>query len=216
MAGSRGRMNRWRGALLTVLAAASALAGATDRTVESAKVTLQPPAWPIDSFELIDHEGEVFNLDALQRRWTFVVFGSTACGAPCEHALSTLASLRGTIDKFRVARHTQVVLVSLDPQVDTRERLRRHLLRFDSSFVGASGKPADIDTLAHALNAPRRVGDAAGGWLAGAAIHLVDPEQRLWADFHPPFDVKSLTAAYLKMRTCWPHALAADGRCDRR
>jgi protein SCO1/2 len=42
----------------------------------------------------------------------------------------------------------QVLFVTVDPENDTAERLKEYLARFDSRFIGLTGKPADMDRIA--------------------------------------------------------------------
>jgi len=150
--------------------------------------------WPVGDFALTDDRGQPFTQDRLRRRWTFVVLGDTQCAEPCAAPLAALAGMRRRIAGTEALKTTQVVFVSLDPQRDTGQRLRGYVARFDGSFVGATGAKATLASLADDLGlrgeAPAQHG----------ALVLVGPDGAVRAQYLPPFDVRLLTADYLKTR----------------
>jgi protein SCO1 len=81
---------------------------------------------------------------------TLLFFGYTSCDDVCPAVLAdlTLALRRlPAADRDRVT----TVFVTTDPARDDPARIRAYLDRFDPSFVGLTGDPAAIGTLARAV-----------------------------------------------------------------
>jgi protein SCO1/2 len=64
-------------------------------------------------------------------------FGYTSCQDICPATLSHLRAL--TLKLGSDADRAQVLLVTVDPETDTPERLKEYMGRFDERFVGLSG-----------------------------------------------------------------------------
>ena len=77
-------------------------------------------------FELQDHRGDLFNIARMQGIWTIVFFGFTHCPDICP---TTLAMLNDTYSKLKDSEKEllQVVMISLDPERDTVEKLAEYL-----------------------------------------------------------------------------------------
>ncbi len=171
---------------------ASGLALAHHHAVQNADRS--SAGWPVGDFALTDHRGQPYTQDRLRGRWTFVLLGDTRCATPCTAPLEAVAGLRRRIAGTEALRTTQVVFVSLDPQRDTSSRLREYVAPFDESFIGATGPK---DTLAGLADNLGMNGEAEN--LQGTLV-LVGPDGAVRVQYLPPFDVKLLTADYLKTR----------------
>jgi protein SCO1/2 len=102
-------------------------------------------------FELEDHRGEVFNLDRMKGIWTIVFFGFTHCPDICP---TTLAMLNETYSKLKPSEKEllQVVMISLDPERDTVEKLVEYVPYFNPEFTGVTGNKHLIRRLTAELN----------------------------------------------------------------
>jgi protein SCO1/2 len=102
-------------------------------------------------FELVDHRGEVFNLDRMKGIWTIVFFGFTHCPDICP---TTLAMLNETYSKLKASEKEllQVVMISLDPERDTVEKLAEYVPYFNPEFTGVTGNKHLIRRLTAELN----------------------------------------------------------------
>lgn len=102
-------------------------------------------------FELVDHRGEVFNLDRMKGIWTIVFFGFTHCPDICP---TTLAMLNETYSKLKPSEKEllQVVMISLDPERDTVEKLAEYVPYFNPEFTGVTGNKHLIRRLTAELN----------------------------------------------------------------
>jgi protein SCO1/2 len=102
-------------------------------------------------FELVDHRGEVFNQEHLQDVWTIVFFGFTHCPDICP---TTLAILNDTYSKLkdRERERMQIVMISIDPERDTVEKLAEYVPYFNHEFIGVTGNKHLIKRLTAELN----------------------------------------------------------------
>ena len=102
-------------------------------------------------FELEDHRGEVFNLDRMKGIWTIVFFGFTHCPDICP---TTLDMLNETYSKLKASEKEllQVVMISLDTERDTVEKLAEYVPYFNPEFTGVTGNKHLIRRLTAELN----------------------------------------------------------------
>lgn len=102
-------------------------------------------------FELEDHRGELFNNERFQGVWSIVFFGFTHCPDICP---TTLAMLNDTYSKLKDSEKEllQVVMISLDPERDTVEKLAEYVPYFNPEFTGVTGNKHLIRRLTAELN----------------------------------------------------------------
>jgi protein SCO1/2 len=102
-------------------------------------------------FELIDHRGDVFNQERLRDVWTIVFFGFTHCPDICP---TTLATLNDTYSKLKdhERERMQIVMISIDPERDTEEKLAEYVPYFNDEFIGVTGNKHLIRRLTAELN----------------------------------------------------------------
>jgi len=75
-----------------------------------------------------------------------VFFGYTHCPEVCP---ATLAELAGAIKELGPdADRVQVLLVTVDPERDTREVLKQYVNAFDPAFLGLRGTPEETAQVA--------------------------------------------------------------------
>ena len=103
------------------------------------------------AFELEDHRGELFNNERFQGVWSIVFFGFTHCPDICP---TTLAMLNDTYSKLKDSEkeRLQVVMISLDPERDTVEKLAEYVPYFNPEFTGVTGNKHLIRRLTAELN----------------------------------------------------------------
>lgn len=100
---------------------------------------------------LTDTAGRPYDLATGMRRLvTLVVFVYTSCPDVCPTVLADLAAALRRADPA-VRAQTEVLVITTDPERDTRAVLRDYLDRFDPSFVGLTGSLAEVKTAADAL-----------------------------------------------------------------
>lgn len=91
----------------------------------------------IKPFQLTDHNGARFNNQSLQGNWSWVFFGYTSCPDVCPTTLQEMNFIYDDLKK--VTADTQVLLVSVDPQRDTQDKLASYIGYFNSEFKALFG-----------------------------------------------------------------------------
>lgn len=111
--------------------------------------TLLQPARALPAFTLVDANGQPFTNANLQGRWTLVFVGFTSCPDICPTTLTLLKSVLA--DLGSAATQLDVLLLSIDPERDTPERLKGYVQYFDPRFKAATGPNSELDKLAPAM-----------------------------------------------------------------
>lgn len=177
---------------------------------------------PLPQFTLTDHNGQEFTQWNLARKWTFMFFGYTFCPDVCPIALVDLNYVynnfveKGDLIEKRFGVNTQVVFVTVDPERDTVDELKEYIAHFNKDFIGVTGKPEEIDSLAHPMGiAYRRVPgkDSEGNYYIdhSASFLLIDPLGRLRASFPPPHDPKQVAEEFRRIRDKYTEECCTTG-----
>jgi len=188
-------------ARLTLAAAAlcAALAGYwMAQQLDRASPRLASGTWlprpkPVGEFRLTDTTGRDFTRRDLGGAPTLVFFGFTHCPDVCPTTLMKLAQVR----KRAGLEGLRVLFVSVDPQRDTAALLGLYLHAFDPAFLGLTGDPGPILTLAANFGvAASRVQLPGSDYTMdhSAVLFLLDARARIAAIFTPPFEVPALAA----------------------
>ncbi len=111
---------------------------------EPRAATVLPEPTPLPDFELLDHTGQTQTRSMFTGQWQLVFFGFTQCPDICPTTLATLTRATTALADQGVARVPQVVLVSVDPDRDTPERLAEYIAHFGDGHVALTG---DVDAL---------------------------------------------------------------------
>lgn len=124
-------------ALLLLLAACSEPAGFKATDISQANLG--------GYFDLTAHNGKRLTLSELRGKIVMLFFGYANCPDICAPTLAKLAQARAQLGKD--AQPVQVVFISLDPGRDTPKQLASFVSRFDPTFIGLTGTPAEIDAV---------------------------------------------------------------------
>ncbi|MCB1691329.1 MAG: SCO family protein [Pseudomonadales bacterium] len=138
-------------------------------------------------FSLVDTTGASVDNSALAGHWTLMFFGYTFCPDVCPTTLAVLAKSLG-----KMKQKPQVVLVSVDPERDTPDRLGQYVHGFDPSFKGFTGTFDNIVSLATDVNIAfgKVPGPTPGTYLVdhSAVVLVFDPRGRYQGFIKPPHD----------------------------
>jgi len=131
----------------------------------------------ISEFTMTDHLGNPVGLSNLKGSWSLLFFGFTTCPDICPTTLSVLnEAVKG------LEEPPAIVMVSVDPERDTPERLAQYVPAFNPDFVGYTGTFEETVKLAEQLNIAfgKVPGDLPGSYLVdhSASLVVVDPDGR--------------------------------------
>lgn len=93
-------------------------------------------------FSLRGSDGSELELSRYRGKVVILGFGFTSCPDVCPTTLSTLAQARRKLEAD--GDLVQVVYITVDPERDDAERLRKYLAAFDPTFVGGTGTPDEL------------------------------------------------------------------------
>lgn len=103
------------------------------------------PPRPAPAFSLRGSNGAELNLDTYIGKVVILGFGYTSCPKICPTTLAVLAQARRKLGPL--AGELQVVYVTVDPQTDTQEQMRKYLASFDSTFIGGTGTEKELEAV---------------------------------------------------------------------
>lgn len=136
---------------------------------------------PAMDFTLASTTGEPVTLSDYRGKTVLLYFGYTTCPDVCPTTLADLRQMNITLGDAR--EQVQVLFVSVDPARDTPEKMGPYLAYFDPRFVGLTGTPEEIETIAsrYGVFYEQRAGDSAAGYFIDhtSAVLLIDPAGHL-------------------------------------
>jgi len=139
-----------------------------------------PKKKPLVSVEFIDHKGHEFGIEKFKDKWSILFFGFTNCPDICPTTMQTLKQVKAKLEKAGVWHNYQVIMVSVDPERDTTERLSNYVPYFDPEFIGLSGSIESTTSFAKNLGIVffKSSETINGGYDVdhGAAISLINPQ----------------------------------------
>lgn len=97
----------------------------------------QPRA--IKSFKLTDIDNKTFNNESLQDHWTIMFFGFTNCGYVCPTTMAELGKMYRILEEKNIKPLPQVVFITLDPDRDSLDILKKYTTAFHPNFYAARG-----------------------------------------------------------------------------
>lgn len=142
---------------------------------------------PQKDFTLKDQDGNIFRMKDHRGQVLILFLGYTQCPDVCPTTFSKLAkvySLLGLASRQKIL----TVLVSVDPERDTPEKLKEYIGYFNINAVGLTGTKEEIDAVVDAYKASyQKVGEgSAVGYLVDHSdyLYLIDTEGTVRYLFH--------------------------------
>jgi protein SCO1 len=141
-------------------------------------------------------DGTQFAIGAERGRASLVFFGYTNCPDICPTTLADWQRVKSALGT--AALFVNFVFVTIDPENDTPEVIERYLAKFDTSFIGLTGEPARVDSLAKAFGVTAFAeGTLPSGHTAMAhpsRVYLVDTRGRIRFVFPPGLKPEEIAA----------------------
>ena len=107
--------------------------------------TVFPAPRELKPFDLITANNQKFTPQHLLNHWTLLFFGFTHCPDICPTTMEMLKRAYTTLHPQYP--NLQVVLVSLDPDRDTPQKLLQYTQSFHADFIGVTGKRQELRKL---------------------------------------------------------------------
>jgi protein SCO1/2 len=133
------------------------------------------------SLELTDHHGKLRRLEDFRGKAVVLFFGFTHCPDVCPTTLADMAIAMRQLGAE--ADRVQVLMVTVDPERDTREVLAKYVPAFDPRFLGLYG---DLEATRRAAKEfkiyfEKRPGNTPGEYTLdhSAQSYVIDPQGQL-------------------------------------
>jgi protein SCO1/2 len=181
----RSRFERRRriasGCLAAPLALALLAAGTVRAEPARLKAGIFDPPRAAPEFSLRGSDGAELKLGRYRGKVVILEFGFTSCPDVCPKTLATLARARKLLGER--AEALQVVYVTVDPERDDAERMRKYLASFDPSFVGGTGSAEQLAAVRseYGIAASRQAAAGSYTFSHSSYTYLIDREGKLRA-----------------------------------
>jgi len=111
------------------------------------------PARNMGSYRLTDTNQNEFQIRDFEGKWNVLFFGFTFCPDICPITMSMLSSLEKEMSQEELDR-IRIFMVTVDPERDSPEHLKKYLENFSKNFIGLTGGLDQIYNFATRVNAP--------------------------------------------------------------
>ncbi len=162
----------------------------------------------INDFKLFDHHGNTFTVRDLKDHWTMLFFGFTNCGYVCPTTMTALTKMYRSLEQeLPKDQLPKIVLISVDPERDTMERMSEYVSAFNPAFIGVRGEASDIDAFTKQLHITsikmQADGEGANHYMINhsAEILLINPEGKIQAYFSYPHEPNQMSKDYKAILT---------------
>jgi protein SCO1/2 len=186
---------------LPLLLLAAAVNAADEANLKAG--VFSPPRTAPD-FSLRGSDGAELKLSRYRGKVAILEFGFTACPDVCPTTLAALAQARRQLGVQ--GNDLQVVYITVDPERDDAERLRKYLAAFDPTFIGGTGTPEQLAAVRreYGIAATRKTLGSGYAFSHSSFTYLIDREGMLRALMpygHAPDDYAHDVEILLKQST---------------
>jgi protein SCO1/2 len=170
--------NRARWMLLPAVLLAAAVGAAEDAGLRAG--AFDPPRVAPD-FSLRGSDGTELKLSRYRGKVVILGFGFTSCSDVCPTTLAVLAQARKKLGAD--GHELQVVYITVDPERDDAERLRKYLAGFDPTFAGGTGTAEQLAAVreSYGIAATRSTRGADYTFAHSSYTYLIDRDGSLRA-----------------------------------
>lgn len=166
-----------------------AINATSEKAVAVRSATVLPVKADIPEFSLQTHAGEPADASIFVGQWDLVFFGFTHCPDVCPLTLKILQDARTELGQRGFEPLPRIVLVSVDPERDTPERLAAYIGAFGDGNLGLTGDVAELRKLTEGIGIffEKRESDSENYQVDHSSVVLViDPAGQFHALFSSP------------------------------
>jgi protein SCO1/2 len=140
--------------------------------------TFDPPR-QAPELALQGSDGQALDLQRFRGKVVVLGFGFTSCPDVCPVTLNVLAQARKKLGPQ--AANVQVVYVTVDPERDTPERMRKYLSAFDATFIGGTGAAEQLEVIRkqYGISAAKQTAGSSYTVAHSSYTYLIDRQGRL-------------------------------------
>jgi protein SCO1/2 len=181
---------------------ARVFAPAREATPQTERATVLPQPRTLPALQLVDQDGRPLPADFFADHWTLVFFGFTQCPDICPTTLATLSQTSKQLADLSPAQRPRVLLITVDPERDSPERLAAYVHFFDPDFMAAAGSLEATAATAAAFGVPyAKVAMPGGGYTMdhGSGIFVVGPSGGVDAYLSAPHDAGVIARDYRRI-----------------
>lgn len=198
--------------LLLAIAAISAGVFIAQYNSSSNDVEISGFAFPspkqLSDVVLVDHDSTEFSAHWFKGKWTFIYMGYTFCPDACPMTMVILDQLHDQLaETGDLDDDVAMMLISVDPERDTPERLKNYVTHFNERFVGATGKDENLQKFARQVSAvysiPEERTDANYLVDHSSTIVLINPDAAIHAIFTPPQEADKLANDFRLLKSIY-------------
>ncbi|HEU4625851.1 MAG TPA: SCO family protein [Steroidobacteraceae bacterium] len=162
-----------------VFVASVAPAGASQLPALKAGVFDPPRQAP--EFSLQGSNGAELKMSAFRGKVVLLAFGFTSCTEVCPTTLAVFADARRKLGP--AASDVQVLYITVDPERDVPERMKKYLAGFDKSFIGGTGSPAQLAAVRkdYGISAEKKMYGSDYTYVHSSFVYLIDRRGRIRA-----------------------------------
>lgn len=168
-------------ALLLLLALSFTGAEVSAANDAALKAGVFSPARAAPAFSLRGSDGVELKLSRYRGKVVVLAFGYASCADVCPVTLAVLAQARKKLGAKN--KDVRVLYITVDPERDDAERMRKYLAAFDSTFVGGTGTAAQLSAVYQSYGIATAKRAASGGYAVAHSsyVYLVDRGGKLRA-----------------------------------
>lgn len=162
--------------------------------VSTNMVTVDPSLAPGGDFILTDQNGRKQDSRNFKDRYRLIYFGFTYCPAICPEELGKITEVIKQLgDK---ASNVQPIFITVDPERDTVEVLKKYMTHFHPSILALTGTQAEIDEIikSYRVTALKVPGQGGSDYLIDhtTGIYLMDTQGKFVTIFSQDKDSNSI------------------------
>ncbi len=166
-----------------------------------------PDRKPLPIVTLAQADTDGFSTSKIKGKWHILYFGYTFCPDICPLELTVLQQMMEILRKdIATSDLPQILFISIDPERDKPEQVKKYVAAFDSSFMGLTGKQDALTALASPFGI---------AWMKDAVpstqeskdnnfytvshsttLLLVNPDSKVAGMFPAPHSAKAMAQAY--------------------